>query len=523
LNLSEGTALTSPSVLHDIIDRAHFDPDHSAATDLDRELSYAQLIDEVARLGAGLSARGVSEGERVALLIPNSVDFIVAALASLWVGAVFVPLAVTDPLSRLATVVADCAPVLVVTSSRDDHQLPASLGDATAVPMDLLLEEEREPVQVIEAASRAAYMIYTSGTTGTPKGVQIGNAAFAAAVRSTANALGLSRATRTLCVSPFHFDGSYANLFPTLVSGGTVIMRARDALLFPRTFFNTVEKEKITYSGFTPSYLRLLLASPQVSNLSDSTLEIIALGGEASSVADLRTLWSHAPTIRVFNRYGPTETTIAVTHVELTPDMIEAGTESIGRPHLGVSFVLVDDDGRAIEAANRTGELYIGGVQLMDGYWADPDLTREVMRSDVVPNETLYRTGDLVYRDELGNYVYVDRADRVVKRSGVRISLVELSVSMNKLGGVVAAACLTFDREGELGIVAFVTTETKLSAVDLRRAASQLIPENMLPDRIEFVTTMPLNRSNTLDESRLLSAAGLRPFHPVSAQPSVPT
>jgi acyl-coenzyme A synthetase/AMP-(fatty) acid ligase len=366
-------------------------------------------------------------------------------------------------------------------------------------------------------------MIYTSGTTGSPKGVQIGNAAFAAAVRSIADALGITRTTRTLCVSPFHFDGSYANLFPTLVVGGTVIIRPREALLFPRTFFNTVEQEKITYSGFTPSYLRVLLASPQVSNLSNSTLEMIALGGEAISVTDLRAFWARLPSIRVFNRYGPTETTIAVTNVELTPDMIEGGTVTIGRPHPGVSFVLVDDHERVIEAAYQTGELYIGGDQLMDGYWANPQLTSHVMRSDLVPEVKLYRSGDLVYHDEDGNYVYVDRTDRVIKRSGVRISLVELSASMNKIDDVVAAACLTFDRDGELGIVAFVISEVELSAIEARRAASQLIPETMLPDRIEFVTSMPLNTSNQLDEPRLLAAAGLRPFRPITARPSVPT
>jgi D-alanine--poly(phosphoribitol) ligase subunit 1 len=515
--------LTSHSVLHEIIDRALADPSHPAATDLDRALSYAELIDEAARLATGLNDHGVNEGDRVALLIPNSVDFVVAALASLWVGAIFVPLAITDPPSRLEKIVADCAPALVITSARDGHEPPASLGGVQPVPIQELREEARAPAPESNVSSSVAYMIYTSGTTGSPKGVQIGNAAFAAAVRSIADALGITRTTRTLCVSPFHFDGSYANLFPTLVVGGTVIIRPREALLFPRTFFNTVEQEKITYSGFTPSYLRVLLASPQVGNLSNSTLEMIALGGEAISVTDLRAFWARLPSIRVFNRYGPTETTIAVTNVELTPDMIEGGTVTIGQPHPGVSFVLVDDHERVIEAAYQTGELYIGGDQLMDGYWANPELTSHVMRSDLVPNVKLYRSGDLVYHDEDGNYVYVDRTDRVIKRSGVRISLVELSASMNKIDDVVAAACLTFDRDGELGIVAFVISEVVLSAIEARRAASQLIPETMLPDRIEFVTSMPLNTSNQLDEPRLLAAAGLRPFRPITGRPSVPT
>jgi amino acid adenylation domain-containing protein len=505
---------TRPSVLQAIINRALTDPDHPAASDLERELTYAQLIDEVARVGAGLNERGIAEGDRMALLMSNSVDFIVTALASLWVGATFIPLAITDPLPRLTTVLDDLIPKLIVTSSPRAGELP-TFDTIASVPFAQLVASQPAPDYVSDS-SRTAYMIYTSGTTGKPKGVQISNAAFAAAVHSTADALGLDRATRTLCVSPFHFDGSYANLFPTLISGGTVIMRPRESLLYPRTFFNTVASEMITYSGFTPSYLRLLLASPQISGLHDSTLEVIALGGEAIAVADLRSLWSKAPAMRVFNRYGPTETTISVTDVELTPASIEGGTATIGRPHPGVDFVLVDDEGAIIDTPNRTGELYIGGVQLMSGYWADPGLTKSVMRRDIVLGRTLYRTGDLAYRDDGGNYAYVDRTDRVVKRSGVRISLVELSSTMSQLEHVIAAACLTFDQEGDLGIVAFAVVDAELSPVDIRRAAIAVLPANMLPDRVELVGALPLNRSNTLDESRLLANAGLRPFRPAS-------
>ncbi len=505
-----------PDVLRGIFEQARSGPNLPAVKDLDRDLSYAELIDEVSRLAAGLSGRGVSEGDRVALLLPNSVDFVVAALASLWIGAVFVPLAVTDPEARLATIIADCAPAIVV-SSNDSGGAAAPerlLGGLALVPISALRAEEPVLAAPVDTTTRAAYMIYTSGTTGTPKGVQIGSAAFAAAVQSTTNALGLSRATRTLCVSPFHFDGSYANLFPTLYSGGGVVIRPRDSLLFPPTFFNTVTRERINFSGFTPSYLRLLLASPRIAQLSDSTLKVVGLGAEAIPAADLRSLWSAAPELRVFNRYGPTETTIAVTNFELTPDMIEEGAVPMGYPHPGVSFYLVADDGVVIEESDRIGELFIGGSQLMDGYWRAPELTEKVMRKDVVPGETVYRTGDLVYRDTKGRYVYVDRVDRVIKRSGVRISLVELSEVMRSLDGVESAACMTFDNEGELGIVAFVVASGPISVNELRRAALERIPESMLPNRIDMVEAFPLNRSNKVDERLLLSEAGLRPLRP---------
>jgi D-alanine--poly(phosphoribitol) ligase subunit 1 len=504
-----------PDVLQQIVEQARTGPDLPAVKDLETDLTYVGLCEAAARLSAGLATRGVKEGDRVALLLPNSVDFVVAAVASLWIGAIFVPLSVADPEARLASIVADCTPILVIRSDEaigDGHTPPSdSLGGSVVVPISVLRDEGTDLPGPVSASPRLAYAIYTSGTTGAPKGVLIGSTAFGAAVEATSHALGLNRSTRTLCVSPFHFDGSFGTLFPTLFSGGSVVIRPRDALLFPRTFFNAVAKEGITYTGFSPSYLRILLASPQMSKLAETPLDVIALGGEASSIADIRSLWASAPQIRVFNRYGPTETTIAVTHVLLTPEMTADGTVPMGYPHSGVSFHLIDEAGSVVEGSDRVGELYIGGSQLMAGYWGAPALTEEVLRSDVVPGEVVYRTGDLVYRDQNDSYVYVDRADRVIKRSGVRISLIELGESMRELAGVSAAACVTFDDQGELGIVAFVVADGSLSAVQLRQAARERLPETMLPNRVELVDELPMTKSSKLDERLLLSRAGLQP------------
>jgi len=509
----DSSILSTPDVLRGIIDQAHAGPEVPAIKDEDRELTYAGLLSEVAQLANGLKAQGVVEGDRVALFLPNSIEFVVAALAWRWLGTIFVPLAVTDPESRLLTMLTDCAPAIVITSDSndDDAPVPPSLDGIPIVSISSLAEATLETLAPISVSSRPVYSMYTSGTTGTPKGVLIGSVAFGAAVESTSNALGLDRSTRTLCVSPFYFDGSFATLFPTLFSGGTVVIRPY-SLLFSRTFFTTVLKERITYTGFSPSFLRLLLASPQLAKLSDSVLDVIALGGEASSEADVRALMSVAPQIRVFNRYGPTETTIVVTHQHLTGEVLDAGTVPIGRPHPGVAFFLVDGEGQIIEESGRVGELYIGGVQLMDGYWGAPALTRDVLRTDVVDDATVYRTGDLVYRNGDDNFVYVDRTDNVINRYGIRISLVEMSEAMRGLDDVSAAACLTFDDEGDLGIVAFVVTDKSHTVVELRRAAQKSIPESMLPNRIEIVETLPLNKSKKLDERLLLSQAGLQPL-----------
>jgi acyl-coenzyme A synthetase/AMP-(fatty) acid ligase len=146
----------------------------------------------------------------------------------------------------------------------------------------------------------------------------------------------------------------------------------------------------------------------------------------------------------------------------------------------------------------------------MDGYWGAPELTESVMRTDLVPGRTVYRTGDLVYRNEHGHYVYVDRADRVVKRFGVRISLLELANALHSLDGVSAAACVVFDDDGEVGIAAFVTTDGTRSALELRTSVRQQLPDTMLPDQIVLVDELPLTSASKLDERRLLVEAGLR-------------
>jgi D-alanine--poly(phosphoribitol) ligase subunit 1 len=502
----------TPDVLVAIVERGHRHPDHPAVKDLERDLDYAGLVQAAARMANALEARGVSEGDRVALLLPNSVDFVVAALATLWVGALFVPLAVTDPAARVVSIVADCGAALVVTADSPDDGVAAALAPTPVASVAQLTVDAGERTDPVPAPDRTAYAIYTSGTTGKPKGVLIGNAAFSAAVTAAVNALGVDVSTRTLCVSPFHFDGSFGTLFPTLYAGGSVVIRPRDSLLFPRTFFNAVADEAITYTGFSPSYLRVLLSSPQVAKLGGTSLSVVALGGEACSVADVEALWAAAPQVRVFNRYGPTETTIAVTHVELTPEMVARGVVPIGRPHDDVTFHVVDAEGRLVEGPGQVGELHIGGSQLMTGYWGAPALTDEVLRTDVVAGRTVYRTGDLVYRTDEGDYVYVDRADRVIKRMGVRISLVELAEALRRLENVSAAVCATYDQDGQLAIAAFVTGEGLGSPLDIRRAAAELLPDSMLPDRILPVQILPLTRSSKVDERRLMADAGLTPL-----------
>lgn len=506
-HLREG--VTDHGVLGAVLDHAERAPDRPAVKDIDRALTRGELRAAAGRVAAGLLQKGVEPGDRVALLIGNSVDFVVAALGCLWSGATFVPLAITDPDLRRVQIVADCRPAQVITAG-SDQTAPSGLPAGTAwTSLAALSEADGCPPPPVAGA--VAYVIYTSGTTGIPKGVQISPEAFFTAVQACADAVGLTTDDRALCVSPVHFDGSFSAIFPPLVRGVPLVIPDREALLFPRRFFSIVVSEGITATSFSPSYLRLLRVSGRLPGLADTPLRVMALGGEAPSTADIRAAWAASPGLRVVNRYGPTETTIAVAHLELTPGLLEAGPVPIGQPHPGSSFYLVDEHGRLVDCPGVVGELYIGGPQLMAGYLNDPAQSAAVLRTDVVEGATLYRTGDLVFRDDRGNYVYVGRSDRVIKRHGVRMSLVEVTDALGGVDGVASAACTTFDLDGDLGVVAFVVPDGEFTPVAVRQAASERLPDTMLPDQFVVVAELPLTSSSKVDERRLLKEAGLSP------------
>jgi D-alanine--poly(phosphoribitol) ligase subunit 1 len=499
--------VTATGVLGAVLDRADRAPDRPAVKDLDRALTRGELRAAAGRVAAGLVAKGVRPGDRVALLIGNSVDFVVAALGCLWSGATFVPLAVTDPDLRRAQIVSDCRPAQVITAS-SDHRAPSGLPVGTSWTSLSALSEAGGPTPP-PVTGPISYIIYTSGTTGVPKGVQIPPEAFVTAVHACADAVGLTAADRALCVSPVHFDGAFSAIFPPLVRGVPLVIPDREALLFPRRFFAIVAREGITATSFSPSYLRLLRVSGRLAALADTPLRVMALGGEAPSTADIRAVWAASPGLRIVNRYGPTETTIAVAHLELTPELLDAGPIPVGHPHPGSSFHLVDEQGTLVDRPGVVGELYIGGPQLMAGYLNDPERSAAVLRKDIVEGTTLYRTGDLVFRDDRGNYVYAGRSDRVIKRHGVRMSLVEVTEALGGIDGIASVACTTFDLQGELGVVAFVVPNGELTAIAVRRAASERLPETMLPDQFVLVADLPLTSSSKVDERRLLTEAGL--------------
>ncbi|HTW08973.1 MAG TPA: amino acid adenylation domain-containing protein [Acidimicrobiales bacterium] len=498
-----------PDVLELVLRHAEERPQALALRDPEGALTYAELGARTGAVAANLLALGVLPGDRVALYLGNSATFISVALGCLWLGAPFVPLGLPDPEARVAAVLSDCRPKIVV--AKDANSAPGFLTRAApeVVSARELVHPHLPSPHPSSDDERDAYLIYTSGTTGVPKGVRTPVRAFRQALANAVQLLGLSPATRGLSVSAFHFDGAFSTAFGVLAAGGFLVVPRREDLVFVKPFFRAVLEHGVNYTSFSPTYLRLVVSTGELEKLAGSQLATLGLGGEECNPADVARLWEVLPQLRVFNRYGPTETTIAVTNYRVTGDDVASGKVPIGEPQEGTRFYIVDAEGDLVRGPGRVGELYIGGAQLMRGYWGDARLSEGVLRRDIVPGELVYKTGDLVYRDQMGRYMWAGRADDVIKRNGVRISLAEVAKALREVAGVREAVCLPVDQgDDRLEIAAFVEAEG-LSAAQVLGHARELLADNMLPDRVLVVGSFPMTSAGKIDRRRLLAGSGL--------------
>jgi amino acid adenylation domain-containing protein len=480
-----------------------------ALVDDRRSLSFGELAARALHLAQGL---GVGAGDRVVLCADNSVESVVAMFAVWAAHAVLVPVAPRDADPRLQRICAVARPNVILTDRRRSIGAGApELALAEAINLGVGVPV-REPDLPLRVRAESAYVIFTSGSTGEPKGVVVSHQAFSHALQAAACAMGFGSATRSLALLPMHFDGSFSGVFPVLARGGAVYVH-RGPVCMAADFFRAFTNHGLTHVTMTPTYLRLLMDSPEWQDgPACSTLTTLALGGEVPPKAAIRRLWERLPDVKVFNRYGPTEATMAVSTLQITPDMLESEASiPIGVPHRGVDFRVIDSSGAPIED-ERPGELYIGGAQLMLGYLDDPAATAGVLAPFFGDGRSWLKCGDVVRRDEQGRYVFVERVDNVVKRNGVRVGLAEIDAALCSIQGVEAAVCVKAHRSnGDTAVIAFVNARAgELDDRTLRRQLLRSLPPMMVPDEFHFVDSFPLAPGGKVDRHALLASIDAR-------------
>ncbi|MGI9606484.1 MAG: amino acid adenylation domain-containing protein [Acidimicrobiales bacterium] len=470
----------------------------------DESITYGELDDRARALAGHLRAIGVAPGDRVAIVVPRSVELPVAIVATWMLGASYVPIDVSQPASRVAELVS-AADVVAAVSSTEGH---AGLGEVVTVSADRP-DSAVLPVAVEHATAGAdeAYLIFTSGSTGRPKGVPISHENLAASLAARFEFYA-DPVERYLLVSSAGFDSSVAGIFWALADGGELVLPTEDEVHDVDALLELVERTRPTHTLCVPSLYNALLARFEAPL---PGLRIIIVAGESCPRELVERHRRVGATADLVNEYGPTEATVwATAHVCASAD--GSVVVPIGAPIAGVTAHVLDERGAEVPI-DVTGELVLAGQSVGAGYLGEEPSSAFLE----IAGERAYRTGDIVVRRRSGELDFVGRIDDQISVGGVRVEPAEIEQAASGFPGVTTAASTVVGRELLLWFEASGTIEVDTD--QLRSTLSRRLAPTHLPSRVIEVDEIPRNHNGKVDRSLL---GTLPRFGPSLTPPPIP-
>lgn len=493
-------------------------------------ISYEQLNQRANQLAWRLREEGAGPEDLIVVSMDPAAEAVLAILAVLKAGAAFVPIDSSLPEERLLTMLAGARPKLVLC--KDSSEVSVSASGWPTLNVDRL--QERLSAQLttnlpsIAEPANAAYAIYTSGSSGKPKAVVATHRALVNHTLASASAYGIGETDRRLQFASIGSDMFVAEVFNYLCSGAALVFGYDRRNGSVRDFFRFLDERRITITGIPSAWWHEWVDAIGESAIAvPKSLRAVIIGMEkANPAAFLAWKKTIGKKIRLFNAYGPTETTLTTTVYEAGSSEWEAASfVPIGKPLANTRAHVLDGDGNPVPVG-VLGQLYIGGQGVTRGYLNSPELTHQSFTPDRFspdPADRLYRTGDIVFYLPDGNLVFVGRADRQVKIHGFRVELEEIESVLAAHPRVQQCAVVTAGKEGRKHLVAYFTArvEPSPSPEALRGFLLKRVPEYMLPAAFVLLPEMPMTAGGKIDRQALppCDLEGVRPdvdFQPPS-------
>jgi amino acid adenylation domain-containing protein len=477
-------------------------PDATALIINDNTLTYKQLSQHANRIAYHLINLGVRPEALIGLCMERSLEMVIGMLAILKAGGIYVPMDPVYPPERLAFMIADAGPKLVLSQEKLNIDFPQAME---IVYLDInkeitLPNQDKSPSTSIDP-DNGAYVLYTSGSTGEPKGVLITHRGAYNVVQAEIEKFEVAPESRVLQYASLNFDTSVVQIFMALGSGATLILVPKELLIDQSGLTHLLRSQKLTHIDIPPSVLRQLPSD----SLPD--VKVVSTGGERCT-EEIVSRWSKSR--RFFNCYGTTETAICSTIMEC--DQKGDNHPPVGLPIKNTHVYLLDEYLKPVPLGAE-GSIYIGGYGIARGYLNHPGLTADKFVPDPFshkPGARLYTSGDVGYYDTDGNIMFVGRSDDQIKIRGNRVEPGEIETTLREHPGVQEAVILPqVDENGNKFLIAYIVPEIgeegkiELSVGTLREFIRAKLPDYMIPEVFISLEKLPRTPTNKVDRKKL--------------------
>lgn len=490
-------------------------PSHIAAIDLNQSITYLELNQKANQLANHLRDIGIRPNVQVGICMDRSIDLLIVILGILKAGGAYLPLDPSHPQSRLLFTLEDNENPLLITHSDLNEKFGHYTGklilwdqDKTAIHKHSLSNCVNDKTE----SQDLAYIIYTSGSTGTPKGVMIEHHSVVNYSEWFKEYSGCIPQQYIDFSSNYIFDMAVTTSIVPLMLGLTIVIFNDQTKKSPQDYLQALKKYHINITKMTPSYFKVLLHEIKNRSFSLPDLKSIILGGENLPTLDCATWLSIYPQHLLFNEYGPTEATVAVSQFKLSSDNVHHLDVNvpIGKPGPHMSCFILNHENRLVNQG-EIGELHIGGVCLARGYLNRPEQTEKLFIknpfNEEPPYDRLYKTGDLCRQLPDDTIEYVGRMDEQVKIRGFRIEPGEIEKYLATHPAIAQVVVLIREEQSnEKRLIAYyILKETKKppTTTQLRQYLLNHLPQHMIPSAFVRIDSLPLTANGKLDRHEL--------------------